>query len=186
MPYLRCMINTHLQQFEFRVGIPEDAFSIGMLAKRVFCDNYANCNIRQDLVNEVMLNYEPKLFEQRLKETTRHFVLAEKSGKLIAFSECETSSEYSEPELSSLSHGVELVRLYVDPDWQRQGIGYELISQAETYTKSLAKPYLWLLAWSKNLKAIAFYQAQGYVNIGTADYVYQEDTFTNCIYQKVF
>ena len=158
--------------------------SIGLLARQVFGDNYVNHDLPRELVDEVMLNYRPQIFERRLNKATCHFVLVKKSDQLVAFSECETSPEYSEPELSSLCDGVELVRLYVDLYWQRQGIGSKLISQAEAYTKSLAKPYLWLLAWSKNLNARAFYQAQRYAEIGTCDYLYQEQTFTNYIYQK--
>ena len=167
------------------MGSTKDVSYISLLAQQVFRDNYANHNVPADLVDEVMLNYTPQLFEGRLKKTTRRFILVKKSDKLIAFSECETSPQYSEPELSPLSNGVELVRLYVHQNWQRQGIGSKLISQAEAYTKSLTKPYLWLLAWSKNSNARAFYQAQGYTEIGTADYIYQEETFTNCIYRKM-
>ncbi len=173
---------TQLSAVEFRVAKPADALCIGVLATQVFLDTYATDGLRPDLAREAVANYSPAVFEARIRDSANHFLLAERAGHLVAFSECSLSSK---PPIPSLSGGVELVRLYVQRLSQRVGIGAALLARTEVHAKEARAPILWLTAWVGNGNARTFYLAQGYKDVGTTSHVFEEQEYENRIYSKV-
>jgi GNAT superfamily N-acetyltransferase len=171
-----------LSAVELRVAKPADALCVGVLATQVFLDTYAAEGLRPDLAREALAKYNPTVFEARIRDPSNHFLLAERAGHLVAFSECSLSLK---PPIPSLPPGVELVRLYVQRPSQRAGIGAALLAQAEAHAKVSGAPLLWLAAWLGNTNAHAFYLAHGYEDVGTTSYVFEEQTYENRIYVKV-
>jgi GNAT superfamily N-acetyltransferase len=146
----------HCSGVEFRLAQPSDGLCVGVLAMQVFLDTDATDGLRADLAREALANYSPAVFEARIRDSSNHFLLAERSGHLVAFCECNRSSK---PPIQSMSAGVELVRLYVQRRSQRCGVGAALLAGAEAYARSLGAPLLWLTAWIGNTNARAFYTA---------------------------
>jgi len=166
---------------EFRVAKPADALCVGVLATHVFLNTYATDGLRPDLAREALANYSPTVFEARIRDSSNHFLLAERAGHLVAFSECSLSSK---PPIPSLSAGVELVRLYVQRHSQRVGIGAALLAKAEAHAKVSGAPSMWLTAWLGNTNARAFYLAQGYKDVGTTSHLFEGRAYENRIYSK--
>lgn len=102
-------VRASLKQFEFRLANVADAHCIGKLAQQVFGETDVNHHIREDLIDEVKLNYDSTVFEQRIRKSSCRFVLVEALGELVAFSECESDPQ---PPTSSLLGGAELACLY--------------------------------------------------------------------------
>jgi GNAT superfamily N-acetyltransferase len=173
---------TLLSAVEFRVAKPADALCVGVLATQVFLDTYATDGLRPDLAREALANYSPTVFEARIGDPSNHFLLAERAGHLVAFSECSLSSQ---PPNASLSGGVELIRLYVQRLSQRVGIGAALLAKAEAHAKEAGAPILWLTAWLGNTNARTFYLGQGYKDVGTTSHVFEGRDYENRIYSKV-
>jgi len=59
----------------------------------------------------------------------------------------------------------ELAQLYVDPDWQGQGIGDALV----TLAKRRRPNGLRLFAFQRNRRAIGFYERRGFVEVDRSD-----------------
>jgi diamine N-acetyltransferase len=167
---------------EFRIAEPADALCVGVLATQVFLDTYAIDGLRADIAREALATYSPAVFDARIRDPSNRFVLAERAGHLVAFSECSVASE---PPLPSLSAGVELFRLYVQRRAQRAGIGAALLAKAEAHAKASGAPCLWLTAWLGNANARAFYLAQGYEDVGATRHVFEGQAYENRIYTKV-
>jgi GNAT superfamily N-acetyltransferase len=164
-----------------REAAPADALCIGVLAMQVFLDTYATEGVRPDLAREALAQYSPASFEARIGDPAQSFMLAERSGALLGFSECSLASE---PPQDGLSDGIELVRLYVQRAAQRQGVGKILLRRAEAYAVSCGKPRLWLTAWTGNANARAFYLAQGYRDAGATEYAFEGRSYENRIYER--
>ena len=172
----------HHNTIDYRVAEPADALCVGVLAIQVFLDTYATDGLRPDLAREALTHYSPEVFETRIRDASKHFLLAERAGHLVGFSECSVSSTPPDPSLSS---GVELVRLYVQRRAQRLGIGAALLAGAEAYARALGAPLLWLTAWVGNTSARAFYEAQGYDEVGVTSYEFEGEVYENRIYRKM-
>ena len=164
----------------YRAGVPADALCVGVLAMQVFLDTYATEGIRPDLAREALSCYSPEAFAPRLADRNVSFVLAEAAGHLIGFGELHHASACpAEPR----AH-VELVRLYVQQPFQRQGIGAQLMKHAEQRARAAGADALWLSAWCGNERALAFYPAMGYDDVGPAEHVIEGRAYPNRLFLK--
>jgi len=166
---------------EYRPGTPQDSLCIGVLAMQVFLDTYATDGIRPDLALEVMSYYTPDKFAERLIHQSARFILAERKGYLVAFAEVSLGGEVP---ASTIPCGAELVRMYVQPQFKRQGLGRALVTYAEAIAKSESAECLWLTAWTENRAALAFYKALGYSDIGATNYIFQGNSYENRIFTR--
>lgn len=164
-----------------RIGVPADAETIAALAIQVFLDTYATAGVRLDLAREAFAEYSHDAFSERFRENYRVFHLAESSCGLLGFAELLRSYRLSP--IDGVG-GSELVRLYVQPQAQRCGIGRMLIERAERTAASFRSRTLWLSAWEQNTRALSFYKHMGYVDVGQAHYMIQGQAFANRILHK--
>jgi GNAT superfamily N-acetyltransferase len=113
----------HLHSVRFRPGERSDAIAIAALSVQVFLDTYATEGVRTDLAREAFREYSEAAFLSRLCEPNRRFVLAEaQEAALVGFAELESGQQAARSD----HDGWELVRLYVQPRWQRSGVGSSL------------------------------------------------------------
>lgn len=168
-------------EIEFRVGKKEDALCVGVLAMQVFLDTYTEDGIRSDLAREVLTNYSPDAFTSRLVDPNTTFIIAEKNRCLIGF--CEVSRSRPCPMVESAGT-VELVRLYVQPNSQRLGLGRALMEHAERLAIEADADSLWLTAWKGNSPALEFYRALGYIGVGSTMYTFEGKSYENEVLVK--
>lgn len=166
---------------QLRSAGPEDAVTVAALAVQVFLDTYATEGVRPDLAREAFAEYSAEAFTNRLQEPTRRFFLAEKADGLIGFAEIQLSPQRA-PACDVV--GAELVRLYVQPRAQRQGVGQRLLRAAERATVSAAFGSVWLTAWEGNHRARRFYASQGYEDVGATTYTFQGYHYGNRVFVK--
>ena len=83
------------------------------------------------------------------------------------------------PTRGSTRSGLELVRLYVQPAAQRAGLGRRLLRESELICEGSGSDILWLTVWSGNTRALAFYRALGYVDVGASTYTFQGNSYEN-------
>lgn len=76
-------------------------------------------------------------------------------------------------------HGGELVRLYVQPQAQRTGVGRALLDAAEQALLAARLHTLWLTAWEENERALAFYARRGYRDVGATVYRFEGRDYGN-------
>jgi ribosomal protein S18 acetylase RimI-like enzyme len=167
-----------LQSVSFRPGEPSDAVAIAALSVQVFLDTYATAGVRPDLAREAFREYSEAAFLARLSAPGRRFILAEApAAALVGFAELDSSSDQPS---SSGRDGFELVRLYVQPRWQRSGVGSSLLRRAEEG----GAPALWLSVWEDNAGALAFYAAMGYADVGATTYTFEGREYGNRVVAK--
>ena len=164
----------------YRAGQPADALCIAVLATHVFLDTYATAGLRPDLAREALSVYSPEAFADRLADPALRFVLAEAGGHLVAFAEVATDRACPAP----VPAEVEVVRLYVHPRFQHQGIGRALLLHAERIGAGLGAGAVWLAAWAGNASALAFYRALGYEDVGATTYAIEGQHYENRVLRK--
>ena len=170
------ILETHL-----RPATPEDAITIAAVAVQVFLDTYATEGVRPDLAAEAFAEYSVAAFFGRLAEPGRRFILAEQARGLIGFAEIQITP-VSAPVGAVV--GAELVRLYVQPNFQRRGIGRRLLQAAELAATAASLGHLWLTAWEGNGRARSFYAARGYQDVGATSYSFQGNSYANRLFVK--
>ena len=167
----------------FRRGTPQDALCIGALAVQVFLDTYATAGIRPDLAREALTTCGVDAVRTRLEKTRSHFIVAERKQHLVGFAELELGGTV--PDVS-LAGGVELVKLYVQRHFKRTGVGAALLRQAESTAVAHSAKCLWLTAWAENADALRFYAAQGFIDVGETEHVFEDKRFENRLLVRRF
>jgi ribosomal protein S18 acetylase RimI-like enzyme len=168
------------RRVEYRLGLPADALCLGILSTQVFLDTYATAGIRTDLANEAVNTHSPAAFERILSNQGSRLILAEVAGYLVGFAELAIGKVCP----AAGGGETELVRLYVQQNFQRSGIGRELCNRAEEQAKQHKTSALWLTAWCGNARALAFYPAIGYKDIGRAMYVIEGQGYENHVFSR--
>ncbi len=165
-----------------RTATPADALRLSVLATQVWLDTYCTEGVNDSLAREVRHSCGPEAFEARLREPQRHHVLAEREGGLVqAFVELLPDQV---PPLATLSPGAEVVRLYVQPSAQGQGLGARLLDAATDWARAQGQPTLWLTVWTGNGRARRFYDRQGFQDGGATAFEFEGRHYTNQVLQR--
>jgi len=167
--------------FALRDGTRDDAETLAALSIQVFLDTYATEGVRPDLAQEAFTEYSIKAFAKRLRDRGRRFVVAEIGTGLVGFAEIVTK-EGAAP-IGGIT-GVRLERLYVQPGAQGAGVGKALVERAEQVAAQGASKAIWLIAWDRNERALAFYARRGYSDVGAGTYTFQEMTYGTRVLAK--
>ena len=164
-----------------RSATPEDALTLSVLATQVFLDTYATTGVNIDLAKEAIAVYSPSAFEKRLHEPGVEISVATRGDALVAFLDLDATTKCP---VSSV-HGLEVLRLYVQSPFQRSGVGRQLMWLAERKAPAeRGAPHIWLTAWSGNTRALAFYPALGYRDVGATEYLIEGEAYENRVFAK--
>lgn len=167
---------------DIRFATANDAVAIAALATQVFLDTYAAQGVRPDLAREVFQVCSLDAFRARLEQPERGFVLAMRGDGLVGF------AEVMRQPLAAPAGGVrgaELAKLYVQPNAQREGIGRMLLKEAEQAALLASLDRLWLTAWDRNDRALAFYARMGYEDIGSSIYTFEGRDYGNRVLARL-
>lgn len=171
----------HRTGVALRDGTPDDAPSVAVLATQVFLDTYATRGIRPDLAREVLAECSPDRFAARLRTPSLSFILAEHDGYLVGFAELDRDRPCP---VDGVDARVQLVRLYVQRPFQGTGLGTVLIRGAEARARAWGASALWLEAWAGNDRALAFYAARGYAQVGSVEHRVEDQHYTNHVFVR--
>ena len=65
------------------------------------------------------------------------------------------------PDMAGAS-GIQVERLYVDPAFQRMGIGEKMLQHAQQIAQSIGVQWVWLSTWKDTPDSLRFYQRCGF------------------------
>jgi diamine N-acetyltransferase len=162
-----------------RDATPDDALVIGVLGSQVFLDTYATSGIRPLLAREVLENFSTEAVATLLVQRRSRFVLAEREGHLIGYAQLAFGARQA---LVAAEPAVELQRLYVQARFNGRGVGKALVGAAAERAAGWGAQALWLTAWVGNEHALAWYRRQGWRELGSTDYVFENERFENRVF----
>jgi GNAT superfamily N-acetyltransferase len=165
----------------FRIATLADADCISALAMQVYLNTYATEGIRPLLVREIHTQLSIAAISALLADPAKSFILVERAEHLIAFAQI---TQGATNELVATDNAVKLNRLYVQERFAGQGLGKALLHHVEALAAASGASKMWLTAWAKNLRALAFYAAQGYVDVGTTMYRFEHEAHENRLFVK--
>jgi len=160
---------------------PDDALCIGVLATQVFLDTYATDGVRPILAREALAHFSTAETAALLARPDTRFIVAERGAHLLAFVQITLQAGHEQVEGEATA---EVVRLYVQRRFQGQGLGARLLDHAAVLAAGQGATRLWLTAWVGNPRAVGFYNAQGWQDVGSTDYVFEGEAFLNRVFVR--
>lgn len=165
----------------FRLATAADAVCIGVLGTHVFLDTYATAGIRPALASEVLDHFSTSAISALLAHPDISFMVAEVANHIAGFCQLAHGKRHA---LALPGPSAEVQRLYVQRPFMGQGIGKALLHVSERLAADRGAVSCWLTAWVENQRALSFYGAQGYRDVGKDIYVYQGDEYENRVFVR--
>ena len=159
-----------------RTATADDALCLSVLGTQVFLDTYARTGIRPSIAREVTRAFSPAAFDEWMADPAAGIEVAESDGHLVGFHQVRFRATNA-----LAPHGVhaELSRLYVQAPFAGRGVGTALLQSAEQMVLRRHATMMWLKSWVHNDRALRFYAARGYDDIGATLYEFEGEAHEN-------
>lgn len=131
-----------------------DLEALTALARRIWQATYPQIISQAQIDYMLEQRYSPMRLREELVQTTTWWDLARVDGQLAGFASCLLLAESQE---------MKLDKLYVDPHWQRQGLGERLLAVVNARALAAGCRMLILAVNKRNVQAIAAYRKHGFV-----------------------
>ena len=147
-----------------RVGVAGDAERLAALGIQVWLHTYATQGISQEIASYVLAEFTAAKMSALLANDSALVLVAELEDNIVGYAVVNIGAVCQ----CNPSVRVELVTLYIQEHFARQGLGSSLLDRAEQLARQRMGSALWLKVNARNLSAIEFYASHGYTKVGTA------------------
>jgi ribosomal protein S18 acetylase RimI-like enzyme len=95
-----------------------------------------------------------------IKDTKSTFYFANSADETIGYFKIKREATYKE---GAVANGMQLERIYVLGKYQGQKMGQFMLEEVMNLARKGGAAYLWLGVWEKNIRAVRFYERNGFV-----------------------
>lgn len=164
----------------YRSPVAADALRLSVLFHQVYIQTYALEGITTEFANFITRRFSPESIAALIRERPDALLAAYYRDNPVGVAELH-------PEAACPVGGFvapELSKLYVLERFCGQGVGRELLGEAERRLRQSGHSQIWLEVWLRNERAIRFYEGRGYRGIGEVDFPMETHTYRNRVMLK--
>ncbi|MBO4500519.1 MAG: GNAT family N-acetyltransferase [Bacteroidaceae bacterium] len=152
--------------FEIRSATSDDIALIGNMAEVVFRETYRNILSPEQMEYMMEWMYSAHSLEKQMDILGHKYFIASVEGRSAGY--MSLNREKPLPDGTELFH---LQKIYVMPDFQKNGLGRLLIDKAIDYVKTLSSaPCRIELNVNRNNPAVGFYMNMGFRKVRQGDF----------------
>ncbi len=167
-----------MQNFHIQLATSNDAERLSAFAIAQFIATYADQNNPDDSQAYVNSTLTPKILRHELLDEKARTLLVVRDTQLIAYAQIRFRDKHA---LVTQHDAVELQRFYVAHSEHGNGLAHTLMREVQQHALALGGQYLWLSAWERNPRAMAFYFKLGFIDMGVTDFYVGSDRQTDHI-----
>jgi len=163
--------------FPIRRAEPADAAALAEFAARIFDETFGPDNKPEDMAPHLADRFGVRQQTEEILDPAIVTLVVEEEGRLIAYTQVTTLHE--PPPCVKGEAPVEIGRFYVDRSWHGRGLAQRLMAAALDTARGLGGRTVWLAVWEHNPRAIAFYEKQGFRDVGSQPFLLGSDLQTD-------
>jgi diamine N-acetyltransferase len=156
---------------------PADAPALAEFAARVFDQTFGPDNRPEDMAAHLADRFGVRQQTAEILDPAIVTLVVEEEGRLIAYTQVTTL--HAPPPSVTAEAPVEIGRFYVDRSWHGRGLAQRLMAAARDAARDLGGRTAWLAVWEHNPRAIAFYEKQGFRDVGSQPFRLGSDLQTD-------
>jgi ribosomal protein S18 acetylase RimI-like enzyme len=137
---------------DVRLAGAQDVVGIGNVARRTWKDMYTGIILPENQKRFLERWYTPAALERAIGQGNSWFYVAVVEGRVIGFAQFVIRE----------SGRGELTRIYVLPEWQRQGVGSRLLGEGVAILSAHGAEEVFVHVEKDNGKGIAFYERKAF------------------------
>jgi len=155
-----------------RIAGPLDADLLAEIGARTFRRTFARDNTPEDMAAYLAAAFGPALQAAELADPGTTFLIADIGREAVGYARLVRAPA---PECIPAGRPIEIRRIYAAEAWLGRGVGAALMRACLGEAERQHCDVIWLDVWERNQRAIAFYQAWRFVQVGTQDFVLGSD-----------
>lgn len=159
-----------------------DINELQKVSVETFYDTFADQNTEKNMQDYLSNSYNFETLTEELKNKNSffYFVLNDEDN-IMGYLKLNINDAQSEDDFEN---ALEIERIYIRKEFQKQGLGKVLYNVALTKATELEKQRIWLGVWEFNQNAKAFYQHLGFEFVGSHIFNMGADPQTDLIMVK--
>jgi ribosomal protein S18 acetylase RimI-like enzyme len=130
------------------------------IGRQTFFETFTASNSEVNMRAYLEEGFAAEKLTAELQEPHSAFYFAEQAGRVIGYLKVNTGPAQTE---QHAANALEIERIYVLQEFHGQRVGQLLYEQALRLATQAQAECLWLGVWEENLRAIRFYQKNGFV-----------------------
>ncbi|HEX2969997.1 MAG TPA: GNAT family N-acetyltransferase, partial [Bacteroidales bacterium] len=130
------------------------------IGRQTFSETFASVNTAEDMIKYLDARFSSEKLYAELNNNDSEFYFALLQNRVIGY--LKINSGKAQTELQD-DKALEIERIYVIKEFHGKKIGQELYEKALEIAKTKKVSYIWLGVWEKNLRALAFYTKNGFL-----------------------
>ena len=146
--------------------------SLQKMSRETFSETYAAGNTEENMKKYLEEGFSLEKLTAELTDTNAAFYFAWKADEIIGY--LKLNFGMAQTELKD-HKALEIERIYVLKAFHGKKVGQILYDKAIQIAKDAKVDYVWLGVWEENLRAIRFYQKNGFVVFDTHIFKLGED-----------
>nr|WP_321247191.1 GNAT family N-acetyltransferase [uncultured Psychroserpens sp.] len=137
-----------------------DINALQKIGELTFIKTYASQNSKENMSAYLKKNFSIESLKTQLTNKNSEFHFAIQDDKIIGYLKINSK----QPKVDTTNkNALEIERIYVLHEYQGKKIGVLLLQEAIAISKQINADYIWLGVWEENLKAIQFYNKNGFI-----------------------
>ncbi len=161
-------------------ALRSDSQLLSVLFKTVYINTYGSEGVTYEFANFIETQFSSHTIKSRVDGTASSLWVAKYKDNPVG----AIQVEYTNPCPMNQAIIPEINKLYILRDFFGKGIGQKLMQLAESHLKKNGYDRVWLWVLESNLRAIDFYNKQGYMDIGTAYFQMSQNRYKNKVMIK--
>lgn len=152
------------------------------LAIKTFFDAFSDVNTRENIHHYMTHYLTAEKFRIELRNPESEFYFSKLDEVTIGYLKVnygKAQTELQDPD------ALEIERIYVTQEYQGFNIGKHLLDKAIHIARERKVNYIWLGVWENNLKALKFYQKNGFVQFSSHPFKLGDDVQTDLLMKLV-
>ncbi|WP_407857270.1 GNAT family N-acetyltransferase [Enterococcus hailinensis] len=158
-----------------------DLKQLQTISIRTFTDTFGKDNTEEDLNNYLESAYADQVLTDEINNSDSEFYFIYLDARVAGYLKLNVGSAQTE---TFAKNRLEIERIYIDPDFKRNGLGKKLYELAVKRAVEQSKDSIWLGVWEHNLAAMEFYKKMGFEKVGQHSFFMGEDEQIDFIMQK--
>ena len=157
---------------------PSNVRELHQIARQTFIETFIEMNTSENMSEYLEKNLSCEKLAGEINNEDSEFYFALHSDAVVGYLKLNFGPAQTEP---VKDHALEIERIYVLKTFHGSGIGQLLYQKAVQVAKDKSVDYIWLGVWEKNLRAIQFYNKNGFIEFGKHVFKLGSDEQTDII-----
>ncbi len=155
-----------------------DASSIAAISIEVWVGTYLKRGVSGFFADYALSEFTPSKISDQISDPKEFLLVSENHEGIDGFIRVSSSCDAPVDDWA----GMEISTFYVQPRHHGKGIGKRLLTAALQHCRDQQEDVVWLTTNAENAPAIAFYLAQGFKQIGEAQFRIGDQGYLNNVY----